>query len=537
MGKTLLKNGIIVDGTGKKRFLGDVLLVENKIAGVGEISVQESSCKVIDCKDKVIAPGFIDAHSHNDWFIASKDDVKFIMPFIRQGITTFIGGNCGYGVAGIKKGSPHKLDIRNGLFSPGIDQEIMPWDSWSEYFDFAENHGLLANLASLVGNGTCLLSVAGLNPPESGEYTDKQIDEALKLLEEGMDDGCIGVSFGLGYCPGKFLDLSYLRKVAKLVARKGKVFAIHGAVLANSALPGEEATNIKWLRSLLETLEDTGVRLEISHLIFPYRNTWTTFDDMLELIQKYIDRGMDLGFDIFPYKIGGSEIAIIMPKEMHSLIPEIYTNEVLQAEMAKSLSKNNKSFGRYFSDIQLTNPIVDDLQQYRGMFLDEMAKARGMTDFENVLDIYKKTRGAAGIYFHTHYCAGQVEKLMVHKNVLYQTDAWIQRDCIQNPSAFGSMPKFIRLARESKNLSLEEVITRMTGKTASRFNLESRGRLKDGYYADVVVFDPDIIRDTNDDEMNTDSYPIGIEHVFINGSHVIDGGIINDKIRAGHVIK
>lgn len=536
MERTLLKNGMIVDGTGKQKFLGDVLLVGNRIAFVSKVPIQADDCKIIDCKGKAIAPGFIDAHSHNDWYLASENDVEFIMPFIRQGITTFICGNCGYGVAGIKKGSPYKPDIRNGLFSPGIDQEIMPWDSWPEYFDFVTKHGLLANLAAQVGHGTCLLSVAGLNLPESGGYTAEQIDEVFELLEDGMDDGCTGVSFGLGYRPDRYMDLEHIHNVAKLVAKKGKVLSIHRAVESNAAPSGEEGTNVKWMRSLLETLEDTGVRLEISHLLFAHRNAWTTYDTMMELIQKYIDRKMDLWFDIYPYRMGATEIAISMNPEIPSLIPQIYTDKALQAQMTEKLDKKYKTVGQSFSDIQLANPIVDELQQYKGMFLDEIARARGMTNFENSLDIYRLTRGAASIYMHAHYAPGQIEKMMVHSNVLFMTDSWIERGCIQNPSVFGAMPKFIRLARDLENMSLEQVISRMTGKTASRFNLKGRGVLKDGNYADVVVFDPDTINEVND-ELHPELCPVGIDHVFINGEHVLDGSVINQEIRAGNVVK
>lgn len=535
MQRTLLKNGTIIDGTGTQGFLGDVLLEDERIACVSRTPIQ-AECETVDCSGKAIAPGFIDAHSHNDWFLASANDINFIEPFIRQGITTFVGGNCGYGVAGIKKGSLYKRQIRDGLLAPGIDQDVMPWDTWPEYFDFVGKRGPLANLAVLAGHGTSLGSVAGLVPPKSGGYTADEIKETHRLLEEGMDDGCKGVSLGLAYRPGLYVDLNHVREIAKLVAKRGKVLAVHRAVERNAAPPGEEGLNVKWLRSFFEIAADTGVRVEISHLVFPWRNTWPTFDAVLGLIDDCIDRGMDLWFDLYSYGLGASEIAIVLPPEIHTMVPQIYTDKGLQEKLAEKLAVNRKLIGQKSSDIQLANPIAEELQPYKGMFLDEIAEARGIPEFESTLDIYKKTSGTATIYMYAHYAPGQIERLMVHPHVLYMTDAWIEDGCLQNPAAYGSMPRFLRLARELKNMSVEQVVARMTGKTAGRFDIKERGLLRDGFYADLVVFRPDTIAEDADCLRRPDSYPVGIEHVYINGAHVVEGGRINFEARSGKIV-
>jgi N-acyl-D-amino-acid deacylase len=537
MGKILLKGGTIINGTGEDCFRGDLMIEDDRIVCISKTPIR-ADCETLDCAGMAVAPGFIDAHSHNDWYMASDRSAAFIEPFIRQGITTFIGGNCGFGVAGFKKDGPHKRAIRNGLFASGVDQDVMPWDSWAEYFEFAQAHGIPANLAVLAGHGTSLGSVAGMTLPQNPNgYAREEIEATRTLLEQGMDEGCKGVSLGLAYRPGIYADLPHILEMAKPVVKRGKILAVHRGVERNDAPPGEEPRNIQWLRGFLDMMRDAGVRVQISHLIFPWRNTWTTCDAVMELVDRYIADGMDLCFDIFPYNQGASEIAIVLPADLPRLIPRIYTDKSLQEEVAERVKAHRERVGQYASDIQLANPIDPELQAYKGMFLDEIARERGMSEFESSLDIYRRTNGTATVYMHAHNPPGQVEKMMRHSRALYMTDAWIEEDCIQNPAAFGSMPKFLRLARETGNPSLEQTIARMTGRTAERFDLKNRGLIQENFYADLTVFRAETIAESDNPQSAT-AYPVGVEHVWINGVHVLANGRLKDgwQGRAGKII-
>jgi N-acyl-D-amino-acid deacylase len=467
--------------------------------------------------------------------MASDNSAEYVTPFIEQGITCFLGGNCGFGVAGMKKCSVYKKDIRNGLFAPGIDRDVMPWDSWSEFYEYATVHGIRANLATLAGHGTALASVAGLLPPKRGFYSKEETAEVHALLEQAMDDGCKGVSLGLSYRPGINIGLEQIADIAKLVSKRGKILTVHRAVERNDAPKDAEPSNVRWLRSFLDMALDVGVRVEISHLVFPWRNAWHTFDAVLELLDDYITKGLDVFFDMFPYSFGASEIAITLPPDLAGMVPRIYTDKSLQAEVAEKLQKRRDALGQRLSDIQLANPAVPELMQYKGMFLDEIAESMGMSDLEANLEIYRRTNGAATVYMYAHYGPGQIERLMCHPNVLYMTDDWIEKGCGQNPSAFGAMPKFIRLAGESGNLTLEEVISRMTAKTAHRFDIKERGEVREGYYADLIVFHPDTISDVETADLSG-ARPVGVEHVFINGSHVVEGGAAKPNKQAGMII-
>ncbi|MDI9425239.1 MAG: hypothetical protein QM472_10415 [Spirochaetota bacterium] len=188
----LLKNGFIVDGTGKAGYSGSLLMDGKRIAEVahGEI---EADCESIDCGGRVISPGFIDIHSHNDWFLVSPDPPEFITPFLEQGITTFVGGNCGFGAAGFKKGTAHKDLLENNLFKAG--HRGISWNSLGEYYDHIERAGMRTNLVNLCGHGTTRVSIKGYDP---SPMTRAEMDEALGLIGESMDKGERVVSIGMG---------------------------------------------------------------------------------------------------------------------------------------------------------------------------------------------------------------------------------------------------------------------------------------------------------------------------------------------------
>jgi N-acyl-D-aspartate/D-glutamate deacylase len=532
----VLKNGWILDGAGAPAKKGNVLLAGDRIDAVSAAPLPAGGRRVIDCAGLTVAPGFIDAHSHNDWYLLSQNDRAYIEPFLHQGITTFIGGNCGFGAAGMKKHSPYKADVRNGLFSPGIDGASMPWDTWPEYFACAAKHGLLGNLAVQAGCGTSLLSVAGLAAPGPDGYSEAALDETLTLLEEGLDAGCTGVSVGLGYRPDQNLRYAFLARLARLTARKGKVFSVHRGSERNYAPPGAYPTNAIWLRDFFEALKDTGARVEISHLVFPYHNAWTSSGAVLSVIDEYREKGMDIWFDMFPYRVGASEIAIVLIPAIHALLPQIYTDKALQETMAARLRSERETIGQYASEIQLANPVVEALRPFQGMFLDEIAKARGMTEFESSLDIYRLTRGAASVYLHAHYPPGLVEELMKRPNVLFMTDAWIERGSVQNPSAYGAMPRFLRLSQKPGGIGLPEAVSRMTGKTAERFGLKNRGRVQKGCFADIVVFDAAAIHEKND-ELHPETAPEGIRHVFIGGAQILQDGVLRGGQRPGRILR
>ncbi len=539
MEKLLLKNGRIIDGTGKRGFVGDVLIKDKTIMCVRDGAIQDADARIIDCSGLAVAPGFIDAHSHNDFYIFARDEENYIGPFIRQGITTFIGGNCGHGVAGFQKDSAYVEELTSGLFSVDCGEEGIPWRSWAEFHGAMERRGIMMNMATLAAHGAALGSLIGVDTPAPDGVPEEINEKVLELLEAGMDEGCVGVSLGLAYRPGNFTSMETIKEIAKAVAKRGKVLTVHRGVEGNVSSHYKCDTiphNVRWLSDLFTALKDTGCRIHLSHLLFPGRETWKTYDDVMALMDHYRAEGMDITFDLYPYSLGQTEIALQLNAKLPREFERLDRDREFFLQKKQEFDEFHAKKGALMCDVILCHENgCEELSPYRGMTLENIAKKRELSDFENVVDIYRKTEGRASVFMTYMYGPGQIEKEMVNDHGVYMTDAWFNPGCTQNPCAYGSMPRFLRIARETQNLTLEEAVAHMTGKTADLFGIRDRGYLREGYYADITVFRPETVADTACVE-NPEGENIGIEKVLINGTMIYDGKDLAD-IHPGMIIR
>ncbi len=532
--RTLLKNGLIVDGTGAKGYVGSVLISGDKIQEVAPGALTAAGATVIDCEGKVIAPGFIDAHSHMDWYLPVVGHEELKTPFTAQGITTFVAGNCGYGLAGHRKGAD-----RNSLVYLGgaKDYFTIEWDSMEDYFARLKKVGMSHNLVNLVGHGTTRASMRGFDPsvPSGAEMS-----EMLGLLGDAMDQGAYGVSFGLGYEPGLFAKTDEIEQVCRLVKEKDKVITVHSR--AYSTLSGTYPIkplgaphNLISLKEMLDAARNTGVKLQLSHLIFVGSLTWKNCDTALSMIDRAIADGVDVKFDTYAYHCGVSHINVFFPPWFLARTPEVYDDKAALRSIKLQFTFIEKVMGFGMGDIQITYANNDELNQYNGMFLSEIAEARGMDRYDNFFDMAKRSKGVARVLNHRYSNPEVVETLMRHPASLFMTDAWVEGAGVQNPAAFGCFPRFLEWARDKSLLTTEEVVRKMTGATAERFSVKDRGFLKKGLAADVTVFDPVGVKDNNT-LTETANAPTGIELVFINGKRVVKDGKVDPTVKAGVVV-
>ena len=527
----LLKGGLIVDGSGSAPWTGHLLIKGGKIHRLSARPIRTTGV-VIDCTGRVIAPGFIDAHSHLDWHLPIKGHDELKYPFLAQGITTVVAGNCGSAAAGFRENSTWRSHVEGGLLKNGLLS--LTWDTAEEYFSRLALSGASHNIALLAGHGSTRTSIRGNDPAPLHPY---EIKELLWLLENAMEQGARGVSLGLQYEPGIFAPPEELREVAQLVRRKGKILAVHARALSALApgyrvRPFGEAHNLIALRELLDLARLTGVRLQISHLIFVGSRTWRTADAALQLIDKAIADGVDVKFDTYPFHCGASVISVVISAWFLAKGPAAYTDARALRRLKREIRLIEKLLGFGTSDIQVTNTLDPDLADYNGKFLNEIARLRRMNPIDTLIDISRRSGGQAKVLCHRYSNGKIMESLVKHPASLFMTDAWVERTGVQNPAAYGAFPRLLQLVRDRQLIPLEDAVRKMTGATAERFGLTDRGRLAQGQPADITVFDWENVRD-NTTTTETSAAPTGIDYVFVNGKKIIASGRRENPLNAG----
>ena len=518
--KTLLKNGEIYDGSGEKPFNGDVLVENERILEVG-VGVKSEADRTIDCSGLCIAPGFIDAHTHNDFFIEKSDSERFFSPFIRQGITTQISGNCGFSSFGVAENSPHKEKIGNALFhaeNPG---------SFAHFVENTRNR-LHLNIAPLIGHGSVRTGVNGSIP---SPLTPAGLDEMLHQVREAMQAGAIGGSIGLVYEPGMYAPRAELVAFAKEIAKYNGILTTHPRANSKIALayrPIFTKPHIEIaLNELTEIKHESGVKLHYSHLIHIGEATWRCCDRILSILHSH-----GITYDIYAFCHGATVITVILPPWYLSLSQKKRSSKFVQVRLKLLIHVASKLLGLGFDDMVVAD-IAEKHKAYLGKTIAELAKSKGLSDIDMYIKLVELSDGSARIRVRKYNNEEIVRKLMQDDLSMFMTDAWIEDSGIQNQTAFQGIPYFLVRAREM-GMPLESAIHKMTGKTAERFCLPSRGLLKAGNFADITVFDYSNMS-VNLEVPN--STPKGIKYVLINGNVVIDDEVYTPMTCGQMVLK
>jgi len=550
MGNLLVKNGLIIDGTGREAFKGDVVVAEDRIESVissdtppGKESAAAGTTRVIDAEGRVVAPGFIDCHSHFDWVLPLPDHQDFLFPMVEQGITTVVTGNCGFSPAPIT--AEGKIII-NDLTGPLLDRPLSyKWETMGEFFDYLESSdGLLYNTAQLVGHGALHLAAVQdfTKRPDS-----RELAKMVSMTAEALDQGAGGLSFGLMYPPGLFSTRDDLLALARVAADRGRILTVHKRALSKYSgsypiIPFlDRPHNLKALDEVLSIALETGVRLQISHLIFVGKKSWPTAQKAVQLIEKAQSKGLEVMFDIYPHFCGNSYLTVFLPAWfMENLDANLKSaGAIRRLRIELSLAKFLVGFN--LADIQIMQAGYPAGEKYNGMNIVDIAKHEGLDPVGAMLEIIAKSGGKA-LQLTYGYSGDDdheqlVEKLMVHERCLFETDTLLKSSGFANPASYGAFPRILgRFVRDKSVLSLAAAVSKMTGKTARWMGIAQRGEIKPGNFADIVIFDPDTIAD-NTTVTDTARRPTGIENVVINGEMVVENGkYIKDK-KAGQVVR
>ena len=537
---------MIVDGTGAEPFRGDVLVDGDRIVAViaaeGQTAAPEIHAgQVIDATGLALAPGFIDIHSHSDWILPQRDHGAILRPLIEQGVTTIVTGNCGFSPAPILPGRTDRLDESSDM----LRDRPLAWD-WSGVDGFLgslESRGLAINVAHLAGHGSIRLSVME-NP--LGQPSAAERDAMRALVREALEQGAVGLSTGLGYAPGMFASLDELADLAKVVAEHGRLFTSH--LKAYSWIsPFYPVNPFRWtdhnlraVRDILSVAERSGVRLQISHLIFVGPRTWRTAEAVIGEIEGARDRGMDVGFDCFPYTGGNTTIRVIYPAWAQDDLVGKLSRTTVRARLRIEWRLLQWLLGIGFEHVQLLWAACDDYARFDGMRFSQIAEALGTDPYTAYFRVTVASDARARVMLHTYSGDARNEeplrRVMAHPLNVFETDTILVSRGAHNPASFGTFPRVLgRYVREEKLMTVQEAVRKMTGAPAERLGLRDRGHVREGQAADLVVFDPATVGCDADFD-RPDAPPRGIEAVIMNGKPVVSRGRFNGA-SAGRVLR
>ena len=517
----LLKNAKIYDGSGAEPFIGSVLLEGDKIKAVGK-ALDSPAERVIDLNGKSLAPGFIDGHSHNDWFAIKNDPLPYFAPFIRQGIATFVTGNCGLSTIGFEPGCPHTDKIGGGLF--GFRDTKGEYGTAEEFFAAVDGQ-MPCNMSILAGHCSARAAVSG---SANRKLTPAEEKQMLAILEKALQQGAAGLSLGMMYDPGLFADVEELKKVAQLCVKYNKPLTVHPRAESKVSMAYPELFGrshlLRAFDELVEISKGTPLKLHYSHAIFVGRSSFKDKDELMRLMDELQKSGVDIMFDIYNECLGVSVITVILPSWYQGLSKAEKKKPVNRVKLAALIKATSLLLGFGFKDIVVAY-IGPGYERFEGKSVHQIAKEEGLSDMNAYLMLCEASDFQGRVNMGPYSSPEIISEFEHDERCLYMTDAWVEEHGVQNPAIYDCFPKFLRDSLRGTGDTMPNTVRRMTGAIADRFQLPLRGYLREGYYADLTVFDEDALRSATPDQERS----FGIEKVFINGRLVLDGDRLDEQ--------
>lgn len=541
MSTILLKDGTIIDGTGKGRFEGHVLIRDDRIAEVMRKGAEPPQAdETIDARGRIVCPGFIDMHSHADWLLCLEENPDLLACLVEQGITSVVAGNCGFSPAPFREDTFFRFRQHTPLL---VRMPDFTWDTMDGFLSRLGEIGVCLNVAELVGHASVRFAASDTM---RGAMKDEEHAQCLRVLAESLDQGACGLSFGLGYEPGMYSPLDEISAFCRVAEARGKPVTVHLKALSvlspTYPLTTREPHNLLALKEMLDIARLTGISLQLSHFIFVGRHSFWTAQKAIRMVDLARHDGIDVMFDAFPYTCGNTTVAVVLPHWFLKRSPEAFRNPFLKLRLRAELEAGFRLVGFMYHDFQVMDASIDGQEGLNGLRITEIARKWSTSPFETLLKLCEMSNGGTLMLFHTYSGEpgreGALESVLSHDACLFETDAIVKGRGYPNPAALGTFP-FIcgPLVRERKLFTLEQAVHRSTRACAWRFGITDRGEIARGKAADIVVFDPETVSDTPPVGPRPAGRPTGIHHVFINGRHVVKGGVMAGESRAGRVLR
>jgi N-acyl-D-aspartate/D-glutamate deacylase len=529
----LVRGGTLVDGTGSAPRRADVGIAGDRIVRIGSLD-GTSAKRTIDASGLVVAPGFVDLHSHADLILLADRSTqeRLLRAKLLQGVTTIVVGNCGLGVGPASSEAAQILAAVNGWMTPeGV--HAGPLDTRS-YLARLEAQGVLLNVATLVPHGPVRISAMGLRP---GRPTDAELARMIRAVEASLDAGAFGLSVGLIYPPGMYSATDELVALAKPVAERDRVFTAH--------VRGSSETLLDATRELIEIARRTGARVHHSHLEAVGERFWPRIPAVLALEDEARAAGLHVSHDVFPYTRAATMMSAIFPPwaldgGIDALLGRLRdpgTRERIRHDVAEQVPlwppwidegwPHNLVEAVGWDGIFVASVPEGGETTLVGRSIESIARDRNRPPFDVVADLMLASHGTVGQQVAeisgTDGDPGALLTILAHPAAAVISDAEDYGRGAPHPAHAGAFARTLRLARERGAPPLEEIVRKMTGYPAQILRLPDRGTLREGAVADLVVFDP---RTVADRATWTEPRlpPDGIPFVILGGCVVVDDG-------------
>lgn len=525
----LIRDGIIYDGSGKPPFRGDIAVKDDRIVTIGSLK-QETAKQEIDASNLAIAPGFINMLS---WAVHSLIEDGRSLSDIKQGVTLEVFGE------GWSMGPLNEKMKEEALKSQGDIKYGISWTTLSEYLEFLERKGVSPNIASFVGATTVRIHTLGY---KDRKPTAHEMSAMTELVDQAMREGALGVASALIYPPAFYAGTEELIELCKISAKYGGMYISH--------LRSEGGQFLEAIDEFISIAKTANVRAEIYHLKAAGNRNWHKLDLAIKRINGAREKGLQITTDCYTYTAGATGLSASFPPWTYEGGHEEFIKRLKDPEIRKRIMDEVQKQTDTWENLYLnTGPekmlLVsfksDKLKNLTGKTLAQVAKDRGTSPLTTAMDLIISDDSRVGtIYFMMseenvkekiklpYMSFGSDEGSVVSEGVFLKSNP--------HPRAYGNVAKLLgKYCREEKILTLEEAIRKLTSLPANNLKINDRGTLKEGFFADIVIFDPNQITDHATYE-KPHQYASGMIHVFVNGAQVLKNGEHTNKT-PGRVIR